>query len=121
MNKPTHIITLVEPVNMAEEAKAYIQQKELTQKKESNSEFISRVLQKETYGRIYDLLDKNFDDNLNDFDELLRITEVSKDMGFTDQSGVFIDYLKEHFPVRWQQYLIDNKSDHSGASDQDNR
>jgi hypothetical protein len=115
MTTPTHIITLVEPVNMAEEAKAYIQQKE------SNSEFISRVLQKETYGRIYDLLDKNFDDNLNDFDELLRITEVSKDMGFTDQSGVFIDYLKEHFPVRWQQYLIDNKSDHSGASDQDNR
>jgi len=113
--KPTHTVTIIEPINMAEEAKAYIQ------KKESNSEFISRVLQKETYGRIYDLLDKNFDDNLNDFDELLRITEVSKDMGFTDQSGVFIDYLKEHFPVRWQQYLIDNKSDHSGASDQDNR
>jgi hypothetical protein len=115
MTTPTHVITIIEPINLAEEAKAY------AQKKESYGDFITRTLQTATYKRLYDLLDKNFDDNLNDFDELLRITEVSKDMGFTDQSGEFVEYLKESFPVRWQQYLTDNKSDHSGASDQDNR
>jgi len=112
---PTHVITTVEAVNLAEEAKKFIQQKETA------SQFITRTLQKATYERLYDLFDKNFDENMDDFDELIRITEASKDMGFTDQSGDFLQWIKENHAVRYQEYLAGKKSDHSAASDQDER
>lgn len=116
MSEKTHTVTTIEAVNLAEEAKKY-----LAMKNDLEASVVTIVMNKSTAEYLHGLIDKDFDDNLTDFDELILITNYSKDLGFNEQVAGFIDWIKESYPVKYQEYLQSNKSDHSGASDQENR
>lgn len=111
MTTPTHIIKTVEAVNLAELAK---------EQAHKNAR-IKLEIAKETFEKLYSYLEVIFDKSEDKPKDLIELMEAAKDLECYAISGNIMEFLKENYPREWQQYLIDNKSDHSGASDQDNR
>jgi hypothetical protein len=52
---------------------------------------------------------------------LIKIMEAALDFGMLRLADDVKDDLRTHFPAKWAEYKESKVSDHSGASDQDNR
>lgn len=108
-NKNTQIIATYEAFNM---------EKAIEEKSKCHDEkdtFLTCCIQKETAEYVYDLIDKDFDDNLNDFDRLIKICDRAKDLGYFEMAGDQLMFIKEHHSAAYQNYLLEGKSDYSSA------
>jgi hypothetical protein len=105
----THILTIIEPVNM---------NKELDTKSES---FLTCGLVKQkTIDYIESLIMSDFDKQ-GDFNKLIEISEALKDLGLDEQCGTVLTYLRENRSDEYRNYLAGYKTDTSGADGTDDR
>jgi hypothetical protein len=108
------VLTIVEPIDFAEEARKEAH-KQAQAKKDSDKSFISLTLNQSTVELIHKLLNDEFDRNITEFNKLLELTEASKDLCFDEQSGEFIDFLKSDHPEEYLNHLAGSRSDYSSA------
>ena len=111
-----HKLTIVEPIDMVALLKDKMQE-------DVNVSPLTALMSTESFDYIYRLISKDIDRNASDFNELMEIIEHCKDMNLNQRCGEIITHI-ESSPMLKRQYEYfkrEGKSDHSGASDQDNR
>lgn len=101
-------VILVEEINLAELAKANARSQ------------VRITMDLDTLNFIHAQFEEKYE-NTTDFDELIQLANHSKDMGFTTLSARIIDNLETNYEVQYDRHKKDCVSDHSAASDQDNR
>jgi hypothetical protein len=107
----THILTVIEPVNM---------NKELGKNIKSESLLTCGLVNQKTIDYIESLIMSDFDKQ-GDFNKLIEISDALKDLGLDEQCGTVLTYLRENRSDEYRNYLAGYKTDTSGADGTDDR
>jgi hypothetical protein len=107
MTTPTHVIKTVEAVNLAELAKE--QNSQLSEQQKAEREYLDWSL-------CLLIANTNFS-----FEELLKQKDQAERNDCTEAEYKIEELLKTKYTFSYEHHRIECKSDHSGASDQDNR
>lgn len=96
--KPTHIVNIVEPVNMAEEMKKSIQAK--NEELELLDWSLSLLIQSTNFG----------------YEQIKKQLEQAKRLGCIGTEEEVMEVIKERYAFSWENDLRDSKGDFSGGS-----
>ncbi len=83
--------------------------------------FARLIILKSNMKVLLEILEDVFQESNYEPAKYLAMMEIATDCGFVDLANDIKDYVKKYSPGVWLDYTNSKKSDHSGATDQDNR
>jgi hypothetical protein len=95
MTTPTHVITTIEPVNLAELAK---------EQARKNAK-VKIEIAKETFEKLYSYLELIFKTSQDKPKDLINLMEAAKDLECYAISGNVMAFLENNYPEEWNKYI----------------
>lgn len=88
---------------------------------ETKTTHLNLTVHIDNYEYMHKLITDTYVNAPSEADGLIKIMEAALDFGMLRLADDVKEDLRTHFPQRWAEYKASKVSDHSGASDQDNR